>query len=148
PDGKHIAIANWNFYDTTDRSVLIWDSKGQREVDRLRLLEIERAANVDSSPTQLAFTIDGRYLAFENQGALRVWDMLTRREIERWTSQYTTQLAFSPDGKYLLSGHGTAASVWSWGPEAIIAEACDRLSRNLNPEAEWRQYFGAEPYRK
>jgi hypothetical protein len=96
-DGKHIVTANWNYYDAAaDRSVLIWDSKAQREVDCFRLLDIERAGNVDNSPTQLAFTIAGRYLAFENQGVLPVWDMLARREIERSTSQYTTQLAFSP----------------------------------------------------
>ena len=41
PDGKHIVTANWN-YDPSDRSVRIWDSKDQREVDRLQLLEIER----------------------------------------------------------------------------------------------------------
>jgi hypothetical protein len=29
----------------------------------------------------------------------------------------------------------------------MIAEACDRLGRNLNRE-EWRQYLGNEPYRK
>jgi WD40 repeat protein len=148
PDGKHVVTANWNFSDSTDRSVRIWDRKAQREVDRLQLLEIERDSNVDSSPTQLAFTIDGRYLAFENQGTLRIWDMLTRRETERWVNHYTTQLAFSPDGEHLLSGHGTTASVRRWGPAAIIAEACDRLSRNLNPGAEWRRYFDAEPYRK
>lgn len=147
PDGKHIVTANWNFYDPSDRSVRIWDSKDQREVDRLQLLEIERAANVDSSKTQLAFSKDSRYLALENQGTLRIWDMLTRRETERWESQYTTQLAFSPDGKYLLSGDGRTASVWRWGPAAMIAEACDRLGRNLSAE-EWRQFLGDEPYRK
>jgi WD40 repeat protein len=148
PDGKHIVTANWNFYDPSGRSVSIWDGKAQREVDHLQLLEIERAGNVDSSPTQLAFTKDGRYLALENQGMLRIWDMLTRRETERWTSQYTTWLAFSPDGNDLLSGHGTTVSVQRWTPGAIIAEACDRLSRNLNAGAEWRQYFGDAPYRK
>jgi WD40 repeat protein len=147
PDGKHIVTANWNYYDPSDSSVRIWDSEDQREVGRLQMLEIERAGNVDSSKTQLAFTKDGRYLAMENQGSLRIWDMSTRRETERWESGYATQLGFSPDGKYLFSGHGTTASVWLWGPEAMIAEACNRLGRNLNPE-EWRQYLGDEPYRK
>src|SRR5882724_4729794 len=146
PDGKHIVTANWNFYDPSDSSVRIWDSEDQREIGRLQLLETERAANVDSSPTQLAFTKDGRYLALENQGNLRIWDMLTRRETERWESQ-NTQLAFSPDGKYMLSGDGKTVSVCRWGPAAMIAEACDRLGRNLNPE-EWRQYLGEEPFRK
>jgi WD40 repeat protein len=149
PDGKHMVTANWNFYDPSDRSVRIWDSEDQREIGRLQLLEIEGAG--DSSQTQLAFTREGRYLALENQGTQRIWDMLTRREMERWVSQYTTQLtqlAFSPDGKYLLSVHGTTALVRRWGPAAIIAEACDRLSRNLNMEVEWPQYLGDEPYRK
>lgn len=155
PDGKHIVTANWNYGDRFDRSVRIWDSEDQREIDRLQLLE-ERAGNVDNSQTQLAFTKDGRYLALENQGIMRIWDMLTRRETERWVTRqeterwvipYLTQLAFSPDGKYLLSGHGTAALVWRWGPAAIIADACGRLGRNLSAE-EWRQYLGEEPYRK
>jgi WD40 repeat protein len=148
PDGKHIVTANWNFYDAFDRSVRIWNSEDQREVGRLQLLEIERASNVDASPTRLAFTEDSRYLASENQGATRIWDMSTRREIERWVSQYATQLAFSPDGNYLLSGHGTTAVLRSWGPAAMIAEACNRLGRNLDAEAEWRQYLGDQPYRK
>lgn len=148
PDGKHIVTANWNHGDPSDRSVRIWDSENQREIGRLQLLEIEKNGSVDSSQTQLAFTKDGRYLAFENQGALRIWDMLTLREAERWMGQYTTQLAFSPDGKSLLSVHGATASMQPWGPTAIIAEACDRLSRNLNMEVEWPQYLGDEPYRK
>ena len=148
PDDKHIVTANWNFYDPSDRSLRIWDGEVQREVDRLQLLDVERASNVDASPTHLAFTDDGQYLALENQGTLRIWDMLTRREIERWTSQYTTQLAFSPGGGYLISGHETTASVQHWGADAMVAGACDRLSRNLAPETEWRQYIGSERYRR
>jgi len=148
PDGKHIVTANWNFYDPSDRSVRIWGSEDHREVGRVPLLDTERAANVDVSQTQLAFSKDGRYLALENQGTLRIWDMWTQQEAERWVSDYTTKLAFSPDGEFLLSGHGTTASVKRRGPAAIIAEACDRLDRNLDAEAEWRQYFGNEPYRK
>ena len=62
------------------------------------LLEIERGYNADSTRTQLAFTRDGRYLASENQGTLRIWDTRTRRETERWESGYTEQLRVSPDG--------------------------------------------------
>jgi WD40 repeat protein len=148
PDGKHIVTANWNFFDPSDRSLRIWDSEVQRQVGRLQLLDMESESYVDHSPTELAFTMDGRVLALENQGTLRIWDMSTRREIERWEGQYTTPLAFSPDGKYPLLGHGKTALVRRWGPEAIIAEACDRLSRNLDTEAEWHQFFGDEPYRK
>jgi WD40 repeat protein len=148
PNGKHIVTANWNFYDPPDSSVRTWVTEGPREVDRLQLLDIERQPNVDRSETRLAFTKDGGYLAFENQGTLRIWDMSTRRETERWVSEHTTQLAFTPDGKYLLSGHATTAVVGPWGPAAMIAEACARSDRNLNPETEWRRYLGGEPYRK
>jgi WD40 repeat protein len=148
PDGKYIVTANWNFSDPSDRSVGIWDGNDHRQLGRLELLEVERARNVAVWPTQLALSKDSWYLALENQGVLRIWDMLTQREVERWISHPATQLSFSPDGEYLLSGHGTTASVRRWGPAAIIAEACNQLDRNLDTEAEWRQYLGDEPYRK
>ena len=146
PDGKYLATANWNYYDPLDRSVRIWDVGQLREVDRLPLLDIERAHYVDSTGTQLAFTQDGRYLASENQGVLRIWDTLTRRETERWESG-TTQLGFSADGKYLISGADTTAAAWRWGAEAQIERTCKRLARNLNRE-EWRLFLGDAPYRK
>jgi len=146
PDGKHLVTANWNFYDVVDRSVRIWDVAQLREVDRLPLLDIERTQNEDETETQLAFTQDGRYLASENHGVLRIWDTLTRRETERWESG-ATQLRFSAGGKYLIAGAGETAAAWRWGAEAQIERACKRLARNLNPE-EWRLFLGEVGYRK
>ena len=146
PDGKYLVTANWNFNDPFDRSVRIWDIDDQREVGRLQLQE-EGAGNADVSNTQLAFSNDGRYLATENHGTVRIWDMLKRQETERWETRGATELVFSPDGKYLLAGDGKRASVWLWGPEAMVADACSRVGRNLTPD-EWRQFFGDEPYRK
>lgn len=147
PDGKQLVTANWNYYDPLDRSVSIWDVAQLREVDRLPLLEIERAHNVDTTATQLAFTDDGRYLASENQGALRIWDTRTRRETERWEIGSTTQLRFSPDGNYLISDAGTTAAAWRWGAQTQFAKTCKRLARNLSPE-EWRLFLGDIVYRK
>jgi uncharacterized protein with WD repeat len=147
PDGQQLVTANWDFYDPFDRSVRIWDVAHLREVDRLPLLEIERAQYVDSTETQLAFTADGRYLASENQGTLRIWDTRTRRETERWESGYTTLLRFSADGNHLISGAGTTAAAWHWGAQAQVAKACKRLARNLSRE-EWRLSLGEAVYRK
>jgi WD40 repeat protein len=147
PEGKHVAIANWNFYDPADRSVRIWDTGQSREVDRLPLLQTESPGYVDNSSTELAFTPDGRYLAIVNQAILRIWDMATRQEIERWESGQAKPLAFSADGRYLLAGLGTTVSAWLWGPEALIAQTCKRLARNLDPR-EWPRYLGKVPYRK
>jgi WD40 repeat protein len=147
PDGRQLVIANWNYYDPLDRSVRIWDVAQLREVDRLPLLDIERAHYVDNAETQLAFSEDGRYLASENQGALRIWDTRTRRETERWESGYTTQLRFSPDGNYMISSADTTAAAWRWGAQAEIAKACKRPARNLNRE-EWRLFLGDAVYRK
>jgi WD40 repeat protein len=146
-DGKRVVTANWNFYDSSDRSVRIWEVDGLREVDRLPLLDVERAANVDASETRLALTTDGRYLAIANQGTFRIWDMVTRQEVARWEGSYATAIAFSPDEKRLLAENNTTVSVWSWDAQTTMAAACKRLSRNLDA-AEWRLYLGDQPLRK
>jgi WD40 repeat protein len=145
-DGKRVVTANWNFYDSSDRSVRIWEVDGLREVDRLPLLDVERQANVDGSETRLAITTNGRYLAIANQGAFRIWDMVARQEVARWEGSYATTIAFSPDGKRLLTENDTTVSVWSWDSQATMAAACKRLSRNLDA-AEWRLYLGNQPHR-
>jgi hypothetical protein len=44
-------------------------------------------------------------------------------------------------------GEPTTARIWLWRYEDLIAEAQNRLTRNLTPD-EWSQYIGDEPYRK
>lgn len=147
PDGKHIVTANWNFYAPSDKGVRIWNivEQEQHEVGRLDFVEEQPAAVSDA---RLAWSKDGRYVAVYNQETVRLWDMSTHQEMERWKIPFHAKyLVFSIDGNYLLTANSATVSVWRWGVEAMIAEACSRLSRNLTPE-EWSQYLGDEPYRK
>ena len=100
PDSTHVATANWNYSDPSDRSVQVWNIGDGHEVGRLQLLEKSAPSNVRTSETQLAFSEDGGYLASENQGTIRIWNMMKEQETERWESLAERQLVFSLDGKY------------------------------------------------
>jgi hypothetical protein len=57
-------------------------------------------------------------------------------------------LSYSPDGKLLAASGWTPQTGILLHPasgQELMAEACNRLTRNLTP-AEWRQYLGSEPY--
>ena len=48
---------------------------------------------------------------------------------------------FSQDGRYLAARTDTGVLVWDWHPDSVIAEACRRLSRNLNAK-QWPTVTG------
>jgi WD40 repeat protein len=58
------------------------------------------------------------------------------------------KVVLSPDGQYLaFVEEDNSVRVWRWQPADLVAEACERLPRNLTRE-EWAQYMGDyEPYR-
>ncbi len=71
--------------------------------------------------------------------------METRDNVEQ-TGRVLGGVAFSPDGQRLATTSGYTAWVWLWRVEDLIAQACERLPRNLTRQ-EWRQYVGEEvPY--
>ena len=61
--------------------------------------------------------------------------------------ELVTSIAFSPDSKYVVSGSwDNTVRVRIWHPEALIANACLHVTRNLS-RAEWAQLIGdAMPY--
>jgi WD40 repeat protein len=106
----------------------------------------------DWTPRRGAFSGDGRYFAASGDGGVtRIWEVETQREVARLRTDGdpAIDVVFSPDDRYLATAHVDDRTVrlWLWRPEDLIDAACRRLTRNLSEE-EWRQYVGAEPYRK
>jgi hypothetical protein len=77
-----------------------------------------------------------------------ILDMSTLEEIARLTHpKGIFNIVFSPDNRQLLIQSGiSSAYLWRYLPGDIVAEACNRLSRNLTLE-EWQTFIGDEPYR-
>jgi hypothetical protein len=56
-------------------------------------------------------------------------------------------IRFNPAGDVLFALTATGELMsWTWRTEALIAEACARLPRNLTVE-EWQRFLGDEPFR-
>lgn len=96
----------------------------------------------------LFFSSDSRWLVVNGT---RILNIQSGREVARLSTMPTSQATFSSDNRWLATGslislHNEYISVWAWQPVDLIAQACDRLSRNLTKQ-EWHQYVGDEPYR-
>ena len=125
------------------RTVTLWD------IARKRLLASLPHRNSDSA---MAFSGDGQFIATTDDMLVRVWKMDGTEVARIEHVSKVTQVAFSPDGDLIsfarVTPQGDAAiHVLSWRPQQLIDEACQRLTRNLDP-AEWRTYLGTETYRK
>jgi WD40 repeat protein len=110
--------------------VVVWNPRTGQRLATIRL---------DGPAGSLLFSADGRFVAAGG----RVWEAATGREVARVDG---TIVAFSPDQALLVTA-GEPTRVWRWRPDDLMATACERLPRNLTA-AEWRDFLGAEPYRK
>jgi WD40 repeat protein/serine/threonine protein kinase len=101
PDGKHLATAG--------RGVTLWDINSGKEVD-----SVGSGTEVHSLPiegTPVAFSPDGRWLAFTRNGqklgaeqvVLRDWAVKKEKTLEAHTT-HITGVAWSPDGQRLVVG--------------------------------------------
>lgn len=69
----------------------------------------------------IAFSPDGRFLAAackagDSNGAVTIWDLQTRNEVELDLGSYATSIAFSPDGNTLVSGYANGSiKLWDIG---------------------------------
>jgi WD40 repeat protein len=75
---------------------------------------------------------------------VRIWDVASGEELST-VFGYTAEVedvAFSPDGTHLttLSRDGVVRT-YSLEIEALMAFACERLTRNLSPD-EWEAFVG------
>ena len=130
-DGKYLATASW------DDTAQVWDAMTGTEVARL---------NHDEKVNTVAFSRDGKYLATASwDKTARVWDAMTGTEVARLNhNDQVYAVAFSRDGKYLATAsRDNTAQIHFLKPEALINEACRRLSRNLTAQ-EWQRYVNME----
>lgn len=134
PDGRYLATAS------VDNTARLWEVGSNREILRL---------NHEGTVNAIVFDADGQHVATASaDGSARVWDLATGRESARINHENSVyDVAFSPDGRLLASASSGMARISLLRPEDLIAEACDRLTRNLTDD-EWRQYLGDAPYRR
>jgi WD40 repeat protein len=135
PDGKFIVAG----CDSRGHSIYVWEIRTGKEV--LHLYHDAGIYSIDFSP-------DGEYILSSSQDlTVRVWDAESGEELSRLSGIGATTVSFSPDGNYVYGGdYYENVHVWQWDPDALIAEACSSVDRNLTRE-EWRKYIGdALPY--
>lgn len=123
--------------------VTVWEVPSGRAIPVVKDLDEQKQVET------LLFSPDGKYLATSDGKTVRVWEVSSSgaREIARiQTSDWVRALKFSSEGEYLSIAAG-ALTVRSehWQAKDMIADACARVSRNLNPD-EWKTYFGEEQY--
>jgi WD40 repeat protein len=129
---------------TTGGKIILWDVEtGQPLGDPL--------TGHTSAVSSLAFSPDGQTLVSGSEDqTVGLWDVATGQPLGLPLTGHTNEVlsvAFSPDGQTVASGsEDTSIILWDMSLESWQARACRRANRNLT-EAEWRQFFGDQPYR-
>lgn len=143
PDGKTILVGN-----SSIQGCLPWNCGAVHVFntgDGVETMVIRDSGYI----LDLAFSPDGSTLAMGTTEALRLFDAIQMDEIGRISHPGEAwDLSYSPDGKLLAASGWTPQTGILLHPasgQELMAEACNRLTRNLTP-AEWRQYLGSEPY--
>ena len=127
---------------------------GVDDVRVYRTLDGQLAERIPHAASLVAFSHDDGYLAIADQHDLVIWDRIRGEvlgSIAHDASVY--QVAFSGDGETVVTATGELFSAqhrvqrWLWQPEALLAEACTRATRNLT-QAEWIRYMSGLSYRR
>lgn len=135
PDGDRIMTAG------RDGSVRFWRLGDGAEVGRL--LQGNTILDLD-------LTADGRFMATTSADyVVRVWSLESNSLVGLVPHAAATQsLALGTDGKLLATvDANNQLSVWRLDQERLLADACERVDRNLRWD-EWQQYLGDAAYRR
>jgi WD40 repeat protein len=134
-----------------DGTIVLWDVMTYQELGTLT----DPMRNVSSlafTPS-MAFSPDGKTLASgTSDHRIILWDVVTLQMLGQLLIDHNVgippRVAFSPDGKTLASAtHLNDIILWDVDMKSWQARACNIVARNLT-QAEWKQYFGNEPYHK
>ena len=99
PAGYSVTCMAWNrkrSYLATGNNlgqIRIWDPAGAKHLFTLQGCPL--------GATRLAWTPDGDFLAATSLDDVRVWDIRSRAQTNRWPGRIRCRLAWSPDGKRL-----------------------------------------------
>jgi WD40 repeat protein len=132
PDARTLAL------ERPDGSLVLWELTTGKE--RVRLGEPtmpegdDRAAPFRVETARLAYSPDGRFLAQVRGRVVRLWDVVTRKDLGQFKGHVgeVAVLAFAPDGKTLTTGGADGTGlVWdvtrlagpAAGPAAVKSEA-------------------------
>ncbi len=137
-----------SFIASAPPSLLTVDDKGivrRRNPETGAWVDRPLQLPTDASVIGGRFSANGRLLATTSRGdpAVRVWNIDSTKEIR----SCIFDVVFTPDAKYLITVGFGSASMWVWRDEDVIAEACNRLPRNLTPD-EWQRFIGTGQPRK
>jgi WD40 repeat protein/serine/threonine protein kinase/tetratricopeptide (TPR) repeat protein len=98
PDGNSLAVAYGFYSGDTVSPVKVYEAVTGRETFSF---QGPKGGNND-----LAIHPDGRRLAVAGEGLVEVWDLASRKKVQRLPghAKWVYALAYSPDGKWLASG--------------------------------------------
>jgi WD40 repeat protein len=87
-------------------AVTVWETTGGREVQSFRVFDRSKLDFAGRIPLALAISPDGRRLAAGELDAIRLWDLMTKKELSVLHGGLAgvSALAFSPDGHQLAAG--------------------------------------------
>ncbi len=113
PDGKHVLLGSTDSDLGEIATAELWDVKSGRQLLQLKGFS---AAGPDS--ISVAFSPDGKYLLTgSNDGAARLWESSTGRELRRFQAGSVNSIAFSPDGLYVLIAGDSKSVLCATGSE-------------------------------
>lgn len=92
------------------------------------------------------FSANGRHLAVETAGVVRIWDIGRQIEVAQLRSSVAIRaIAFSSGGRYLAAVlENGRVGFWLLRPGDLIESACARLPKNISSN-DWARYVGDTP---